>query len=536
MSATAPISAVALAMVLGASVGCLGEASSASVACRADDDCGACGRCDNGVCVADALGAARPFCVDETEDPCDGEDDDGNGVVDDPEACWAPVWAWDSASTSRCFSSSPLAPPEGCAGYHLASTAPAFTLPARYLRGAVDLHQCSLGADHALVPATPLFGPSPDVAAPSAVDVWEALGYDCAVVLGRVLLSEPDFGGASAPSGRPCALSRFARPGTAAGAHVTWLGGGGGPDDAACDPESVVWVVSRTPACDEGAPAPCGPRCAPPTSEPEAAEPAASAADGAEPPVSPHLAHLVEAAPAPPHAVFTDGPLRFSIALANPGGAPWPAGLTLHREASEVLPAASAPLPALEPGGTASPITFTERAPQADGYTWVWRVEDAAGATVLVDGSPTFTTPVRVVDRLLQGVIVASVPAAGAAAAPRSEVQAVFALRNVGSSAWNSSFTFRRVAGSLAPLAELPVAHDIAPNTVGLFVIPLEIPDRPAGRRLSERWNLYDGHGRRVAFEVARPDGGTDYGSRGGAFLSVELVVGGPCSAVGDAL
>ncbi|MCB9735005.1 MAG: hypothetical protein H6745_20655 [Deltaproteobacteria bacterium] len=522
--------ALGAAASLAALTGCLGDASEDSIACRADDDCGACGRCDNGTCVVDEASEARPFCVDETEDPCNGVDDDGNGVVDDPESCWAPVWAWEGSSGARCFSSSPLEPPAGCAKYRLASETPAFTLAARYVRGSLDLHECTLGSDHVLVPARPLFGPTTAIDPLTEVDAWEALGYDCAVVLGRALPARPDYGGASTPYGRACALSRFVRGPVAAPVHDTWVGGGSGPEDAVCDPLSVVWGVGRDRACGDAPPEGCGARCAPAVEEAPGEEGAAE--DEPEPRYS---LHLVSVSPSGAEPVTVSAPVTYGVTLENtglyhlPGG---PLATFLVREAAAGLVALSTDLPSLDPGETWT-VELADRAPAvSDGYRLAWGVE-IAGVRVPVDGAATFTSELRVVDPQLHGVVVGAVPALGTAVAPGAEVIVAFGLRNAGALPWSPEhFAFRRVSGDLSAADERPVARWTAPNHVGLFAYALRVPAARPGRALSERWNLDADDGRRVAFEIARPGGGTDYGSVDGAFLGVELVVGDTC---GDA-
>ncbi|MCB9735004.1 MAG: hypothetical protein H6745_20650 [Deltaproteobacteria bacterium] len=247
------MSRVALALAAAALVaapGCLGAPSEESVGCVRDSDCGACAACRNGVCVA---APELPLCVDETEDPCNGVDDDQNGLVDDPEACWAPVWAFSDPSGAACFSSSRLAPPAICAGATArAGDAPAFTLAARPLPGLVPLRQCSRDGDHVLVAELPLF-PAVPGATETRPALWTAAGWDCEVLLGWAYPAEPALHGATTPFGAARAVARWYDPAT--DRYGVTIGAASPPAGVVCDPRFTLWAVGEGPTSEAG-PAP----------------------------------------------------------------------------------------------------------------------------------------------------------------------------------------------------------------------------------------------------------------------------------------
>ena len=262
------------------------------------------------MCLFDDLAAARPFCVDEGEDPCDGVDTDGNGVIDDPEACWAPVYAWTSASGDRCFGDSATEPPASCAEYVRDGVGPAFALTARLVRGTVPVRQCSLGGEHVLIADVPLFGPTTDTNPRLASDAWRSLGYTCDPVLGQAFAAPPEVGAAVTPFGPICALSRLMTQTGGAPRWTPWLGGDPAPDEWLCEPGSTLWVGSDAATCVATAPARCDvPICAPPPS-----------------------GRLVSATP-PNDATLAPGLHPLVLHLLNDGAVSWPAGWCLARTA-----------------------------------------------------------------------------------------------------------------------------------------------------------------------------------------------------------
>lgn len=235
-----------------------------SAECTEDDECGVCGRCDKGACFFDAAAGSRPFCVDESEDPCNGKDDDGNGVIDDPASCWHPIYAFEGPHAVRCFGLDAATPPATCAGYTAVGGGPAFTLPARAHPGAYQVRQCALGDDFRLVfedaDAVPDTPSAPRPREPLAG--FETLGYDCSLVLGAVLPSAPDFGNASPPAGVgvACPMWRGVTSGNRSqplGTHYHAVGAPPRAEGLVCEPYATVTVFTTT-QCDPTTPEGCG--------------------------------------------------------------------------------------------------------------------------------------------------------------------------------------------------------------------------------------------------------------------------------------
>lgn len=260
--------------LLAAGPGCINEPSADSVGCVQDSECGACRACRNGACV-DA--PEQPLCVGEEVDPCDGADNDQNGIIDDPQACWAPAWAFADPAGGTCFSSSKLAPPATCAGATRVAAVPAFALASRPIAGTVALRQCSRAGDHVLVPELPLFTEPGEPADALVPDAWAAAGWDCGVLLGWVFTAEPALRGAVTPFGPARALARWVEP--ESGRHGVAIGAAPPPEGGFCDPRATLWGVGDGPTTEAGPASACIlPRCAP---RPRASLIAQSPADGA---------------------------------------------------------------------------------------------------------------------------------------------------------------------------------------------------------------------------------------------------------------
>jgi hypothetical protein len=347
-------------------VGCLSQTPSAdSASCLEDDDCTVCGRCDKGTCVFDDAAAARPFCVDESEDPCDGVDTDGNGVIDDPEVCWAPVYAWTGGGGGRCFGASASEPPAPCAGYLREGAAPAFALAARLVRGTVPVRQCSLGSEHVLIADVPLFGPTTDTNPRLASDAWRALGYACDPVLGQAFTAAPEVGAAVTPYGPVCALSRMMSTAGGGGRWTAWLGGDPAPDGWLCEPDSTWWVGSAAATCAATAPA----RCDVPICEPTPA------------------GRLIASTPAN-DATLAPGFHPLVLHLLNDGPVTWPAGWCFVHTAGVYTAGSSAHLTRDVPVGAGYDLELSLDVPAAGiDLRETWELRDAPCTSV---GEPVF--------------------------------------------------------------------------------------------------------------------------------------------------
>lgn len=180
-------------------------------------------------------------CVGPDRDPCNGLDDDGNGIVDDPESCWASVFTYLGPGQARCFGLSPLSPPPGCAGYTLADREPSFALPATPVPGTSAVRQCSHGDEHVVL--------SEAMAPDTSREAYEALGFDCRTTLGFAWTMRPALEAPPAV-GTPCALARHATAAAlGAGQWRFTLGAEAPPAGATCDPTGTLWVLSDATAC-----------------------------------------------------------------------------------------------------------------------------------------------------------------------------------------------------------------------------------------------------------------------------------------------
>ncbi len=124
---------------------------------------------------------------------CNGLDDDGNGKVDDFDACWTTIYRFVSPTSSYCFGLSPTAP-VACSGY--AYQRPVFAVPRFSLPNTVRVVQCSQGNDHVLVS----YGSGEYASLIGG-------GYDCSLTLGY--FPNPGTGPRTTPYGNPCMLYRF---------------------------------------------------------------------------------------------------------------------------------------------------------------------------------------------------------------------------------------------------------------------------------------------------------------------------------------
>jgi hypothetical protein len=124
---------------------------------------------------------------------CNGADDDGNGIIDDPWSCWRAIYRFRDAAGARCLGPSTAAPTT-CGGYALEIEA--FIVAANPVPGTYRAVQCSRQTDHIVVEH-----------GSSDYNSLSNAGYDCNLELGYV------FRNGQAPSNTPfaraCPLRRF---------------------------------------------------------------------------------------------------------------------------------------------------------------------------------------------------------------------------------------------------------------------------------------------------------------------------------------
>lgn len=189
----------------------------------------------------DAGGDADTDTDTRPTEACNGLDDDGNGVVDDPGECWTAVYRLvDTSTGARCWNTTTSAP-AGCAGYSYEIEA--WIEPSTSVPGTWAVRQCSKSTDHILVE----HGSSDETALQGA-------GYDCSVNLGYLY----DSGSvpASTPFANACPLWRFSYDAQGGGAHLFTRGA----DDVSgmtCE-EPARGDVATNGECFVGTPSGCG--------------------------------------------------------------------------------------------------------------------------------------------------------------------------------------------------------------------------------------------------------------------------------------
>ena len=106
---------------------------------------------------------------------CNGYDDDGNGIVDDPWNCWRAIYRFQNVAGARCLGTGTTAP-STCSGYSLEIEA--FVVAVNPVPGTYRAMQCSKQSDHIVVE----YGTSDYTSLRNA-------GYDCNLQLGYIYRS-----------------------------------------------------------------------------------------------------------------------------------------------------------------------------------------------------------------------------------------------------------------------------------------------------------------------------------------------------------
>ncbi len=132
---------------------------------------------------------------------CNGLDDDGNTIIDDPGGCWLMIHRWRTNNgwplEARCLGVSATSPPSQCSGY--VHERDAFIVSAFGVPGTFEARQCSNGYDHLLL----------DAASPEFQSLSVSPGWDCSVSLGYPFLRNSAPTAAETSWDYVCPLYRF---------------------------------------------------------------------------------------------------------------------------------------------------------------------------------------------------------------------------------------------------------------------------------------------------------------------------------------
>ncbi|MBI4515448.1 MAG: hypothetical protein HY699_06505 [Deltaproteobacteria bacterium] len=173
---------------------------------------------------------------------CNGVDDDGNGVIDDPGSCWAVVYRFQSTAGARCLGPN-LSPPSTCFGY--AREIEAFIVASNPVPGTYRARQCSKSTDHIVVE----YG-SADYSALAGA------GYDCSLDLGYIYRAGQGPASGSTPWANTCNLYRFRYTVSGgSGAHL-FTRGADNVSGMTCEPPVPGQVLTNF-SCFSGTPSGC---------------------------------------------------------------------------------------------------------------------------------------------------------------------------------------------------------------------------------------------------------------------------------------
>lgn len=205
--------------------------------------CGSCSMTESRTCSPSCAWGPWSGCSCPVAETCNGVDDDGNGIVDDPDICWRTIYRFrDGTTGARCLSKINTGPPLRCLGYGYEIEA--FIIPRTPVPGTYFAVQCSSMTDHIVV----------EQGGADYITLMAA-GYDCSYDLGYVFRSAPPYTGRWTMS---CPLYRFSdRLATDAGlgGHIFTRG----PEaltSLTCEPPTRGYVLTSV-ACFGGVPACC---------------------------------------------------------------------------------------------------------------------------------------------------------------------------------------------------------------------------------------------------------------------------------------
>lgn len=188
-------------------------------------------------------GCTSGLCKISPMETCNGIDDDGNGIIDDPSTCWQKIYRFVNNTTkSRCYGTS-TSPPAACAGYSYER--PAFIVRTSAVPDTSERRQCSKGTDHVIT--------QPGGAEYSTL---AAMGFDCSMSLGYFYSFGKGPPAARTPFLGNCPLWRFRYDFGSGQSHLFSLG-----SDIltgmTCEAPARADVYSDGTACFAGTPAGC---------------------------------------------------------------------------------------------------------------------------------------------------------------------------------------------------------------------------------------------------------------------------------------
>lgn len=171
---------------------------------------------------------------------CNGLDDDGNGVIDDPGMCWRAIYRFQSSAGARCLGTSSGAPPSTCAGY--TSEIEAFIVATNPVAGTFRAVQCSKLTDHIVVEA-----------GSSDYNALIAASYNCSLELGYIYRLGQGPPSGTTPWANTCNLWRYRYNVSGGGAHL-FTRGADNVTGMTCEPPARGQVFTNFPCFSGTAP------------------------------------------------------------------------------------------------------------------------------------------------------------------------------------------------------------------------------------------------------------------------------------------
>ena len=168
----------------------------------------------------EACGATYPYTATQAGDcddsdatispgaseTCNGEDENCDGIIDEPSSCWVAIYRFQDGNGARCWNTSPSAPAT-CSGYSYEIEA--WIVPSTSVPDTYRARQCSSGTDHIIVE----YGSSD-------YSVLQGAGYDCSLDLGYIYDLGSGPNSSELPFSNKCDLVRYSYSTPGGGAHL----------------------------------------------------------------------------------------------------------------------------------------------------------------------------------------------------------------------------------------------------------------------------------------------------------------------------